>query len=90
VVIEPSLLTGDASCPACGGLLWFFSTSGGERVVFELDAALPLRERWRIILAGKLGVSPSKIPDNVRFDDLGLSSLERVELVMAVEEEWKA
>ncbi len=44
VVVEPSLWFGDAPCPNCGHLLWFFRTQR-EAFFIEHDAALPLRNR---------------------------------------------
>ena len=41
------------------------------------------------IIADKLGVDPAKVGDEARFvDDLGADSLDTVELVMALEEEF--
>ena len=41
------------------------------------------------IIADKLGVDPAKVVDEARFvDDLGADSLDTVELVMALEEEF--
>ena len=46
-------------------------------------------DKVKAIIADKLGVEASKIVDNARFiDDLGADSLDTVELVMALEEEF--
>ncbi|MDR0677304.1 MAG: acyl carrier protein [Holosporaceae bacterium] len=43
----------------------------------------------KLIIADKLGVDISKVTDDARFvDDLGADSLDTVELVMALEEEF--
>jgi acyl carrier protein len=43
----------------------------------------------KAIIADKLGISESKVVENARFiDDLGADSLDTVELVMALEEEF--
>jgi acyl carrier protein len=46
-------------------------------------------DKVRSIIADKLGVNVSKVVDDARFiDDLGADSLDTVELVMALEEEF--
>ena len=46
-------------------------------------------ERIKKIIAGHLGVDKSKITENSSFvDDLGTDSLDFVELIMALEEEF--
>ncbi|MDR1334373.1 MAG: acyl carrier protein [Holosporaceae bacterium] len=48
-----------------------------------------LANRVKSIIAEKLGVDESKVGDDARFiDDLGADSLDTVELVMALEEEF--
>ena len=48
-----------------------------------------LAERVKAIIVDKLGVDASKVVDDARFiDDLGADSLDTVELVMALEEEF--
>ncbi|MDR2107171.1 MAG: acyl carrier protein [Holosporaceae bacterium] len=46
-------------------------------------------DKVRSIIADKLGVNISKVVDDARFiDDLGADSLDTVEIVMALEEEF--
>ncbi len=58
--VEPSLQAGDAVCPSCGHLLWWFRDRLGASVRLE----------------------------SFLTDDLGADSLELVELVMELEEEY--
>ncbi|MBA7515583.1 Acyl carrier protein [subsurface metagenome] len=47
------------------------------------------RDRIKKILVVRLGVDESKITENSSFiDDLGLDSLDTIELIMAFEEEF--
>ena len=49
------------------------------------------RDRIKKILVDRLGVDESKITENSSFvDDLGLDSLDTVELIMAFEEEFNS
>ena len=46
-------------------------------------------EKVRLLIAEKLGVDESEVTPNASFvDDLGADSLDQVELVMALEEEY--
>lgn len=48
-----------------------------------------IADKIKTIIADKLGVDSSKVVDEARFvDDLGADSLDTVELVMALEEEF--
>ena len=48
-----------------------------------------MADKVKAIIADKLGVDPTKVVDEARFvDDLGADSLDTVELVMALEEEF--
>jgi acyl carrier protein len=48
-----------------------------------------IADKIKAIIADKLGVDESKVVDDARFiDDLGADSLDTVELVMALEEEF--
>lgn len=62
--VEPSYPGGDACCPACGQLLWWF------------------RDR----IATQAGRDQINLDDS--FASLGLSSLDWVELVMELEEQY--
>jgi len=47
------------------------------------------QEKIRQIIADQLGVKKEEVTDNAKFvDDLGADSLDTVELVMALEEEF--
>lgn len=81
---------GDAPCPFCGSLLWFVSR-GPAIHYFDYQAALPVRDRIRQLIAQQLGVSLDKIPvdfKNLSFSELGADSLDTVELIMELEEEF--
>lgn len=48
-----------------------------------------IADRVKAVVAASLKIDPSKVVDNARFiDDLGADSLDTVELVMALEEEF--
>ena len=88
VVIEPSALFGDATCPHCGQLLWFIRLSDELRV-YEYDQADELRDRLKDVLAEQLGVDKSKVTGDLSvLKDLGADSLDVVELVMELDEEF--
>jgi acyl carrier protein len=64
---DPSTPTGDAPCPRCGHLLWWF----GET------------------LSQSFGISPEQVTSNTSFvDDLAADSLDVVELIMELEDEF--
>ena len=63
----------DAPCPNCGHLLWASS---------QLIHAVTQR------YADALGTSPGAINADTRFSDLGADSLDTVEIVMDLEEEY--
>jgi acyl carrier protein len=56
ICIEPSPLPGDAPCPKCGTLLWFFDTSAGMRF-YEAKTVAPLRDRILQAICETLGVT---------------------------------
>jgi acyl carrier protein len=88
ICIEPSQPPGDAPCPSCGVLLWFIPTSGGMRF-HPTDAATPVRERIAEILSRELGVNRENVVHSLSsFADLGVDSLNIVELVMELEMEF--
>ena len=87
VVVEPSVLVGDATCPQCGQLLWFFQTSEVTHF-FDARKSSPSKERVVSIIATQLGVDPETIANNPTFlEEFGADSLDAVELVMELEEE---
>lgn len=50
---------------------------------------MTINERLTKIVAEQLGVTPDKVTPEAKFlDDLGADSLDKIELVMAVEEEF--
>lgn len=87
VVIEPSLLFGDATCPSCGQLLWFLSISGGARL-YAHSQSDEVRQRVIKMIADQLDVDESKVTGemSVLSKELGADSLDMVELVMELEE----
>lgn len=66
VILEPSDPTGDAPCPDCGHLLWWFQQRSG----------------------GESGAARQVSLDSSFVDDLGSDSLDLVEWVMELEEEF--
>lgn len=88
VIIEPSVLIGDATCPRCGQLLWFIQ-SPDETRFFDAKTSSALKDRITEIIANKLGVDREKIIDNLAsLNAMGADSVDLVELVMALEEEF--
>nr|YP_010199014.1 acyl carrier protein [Hydropuntia urvillei]UAD88463.1 acyl carrier protein [Hydropuntia urvillei] len=49
---------------------------------------MSINERVKNIIADQLGIDPQKITNKAKFDELGADSLDTVELVMAIEEEF--
>ncbi|MCL5436609.1 MAG: acyl carrier protein [Candidatus Dependentiae bacterium] len=45
-----------------------------------------LREKLKSIIASQLSIKPEEIADGITFDELGADSLDRVEVVMKIEE----
>jgi acyl carrier protein len=89
VYIEPSQLAGDAPCPGCGTLLWFVDTSSGT-VFYEAEAVAPIREKVYAVINRILGVKRRPLSDSASFfEDIGANSLDVVELVMELEEEFE-
>jgi acyl carrier protein len=92
-----------ALCPRCGSLLRRtdrgleavgLSTEGLSRLVHaKLRGADPelhgIQERITARVAAHLGVDPSAVPPQYRLvDELGADSLDVVEVVMAIEEDF--
>ena len=63
----------DAPCPNCGHLLW---------------ASVQLVQAVTRRYTDALGTAPDEINANTRFADLGADSLDTVEMVMELEEEY--
>ena len=88
ICLEPSHPPGDAPCPNCGTLLWFFDTSAGMRF-YESKAIAPLRDRIIQAICDTLGVNKERVnPTMSFFHDLAVDSLDLVELVMELEDEF--
>ncbi len=88
VIIEPSVIFGDATCPYCGSLLWFLKIESTTRL-FDRSVTQDIWDRIIAILASSLGVDPDEIiRDRSFLNDLAADSLDAVELVMAFEEEF--
>src|SRR5207249_72895 len=87
IYVEPTPM-GDAPCPQCGTLLWFFDTANGTACC-EFAAIAPLRDRLFAYVAANLGIN---IDEVVRAymtrEPLGFDSLDIVELAMELEEEF--
>jgi acyl carrier protein len=71
--LEFSDPAGDAPCPNCGCLIW---------------RSTQLLERLRSLLSERLGVAAEDIEPGETFSELGADSLDTVELVMELEEEF--
>jgi acyl carrier protein len=54
----------------------------------DMNSAAPARLRW--IIAGHFRVKPSRIVDDTRFRDLGADWLDRLELLMVIEDQLPA
>ena len=87
VCIEPSQPSGDAPCPNCVTLLWFHESSAGMQI-HEAMLADATRQRLLELFGGQLGIDRKEITDTAFIDDLGADSLDTVELVMELEEEF--
>jgi acyl carrier protein len=86
VCVDPSVLFGDAPCPNCGTLLWFGRTSSGMVFYNAAEVAPPWEEISRISQALGLNLDADTLAREVK--DLGVDSLDIVELVMELEEEF--
>jgi len=85
VRIEPSRPFGDATCPACGSLLWFLA-AGGQPRFFERDQGEQIESRLAALIAERLGINPRAVRDG-DWEKLGIGSLDLVELMMEFEQE---
>jgi len=87
ICMEPSHPPGDAPCPNCGTMLWFFDTSAGMRF-YESKAVTPIRDRILQTICENLGVNKERGDPTTSFlEDVRADSLDIVELVMELEEE---
>ena len=91
ICVEPSLPQGDAPCPNCGTLLWFFETSADIRF-HESKTVGPLRDKLiQLIYRNRnLRVNEQRLTPSTTFlEDVGMDSLDLVELVMELEETFR-
>jgi len=88
VCIEPSQPSGDAPCPNCGALLWFYGAPTELRL-YPAEFADAIRAPLADLVSEQLGVDLDAVTDTASFvRDLGSDSLDAVELVMDLEEEF--
>ena len=85
ICIEPSVLFGDAPCPACGSLLWFANLPG-RTLFFERDQGASLEQRLKQKIAALLGVSEEQISPDTRLFNAPHDSLDQAELEMLLED----
>lgn len=78
--MEPSRPFGDAPCPACGSLLWYFD-SGEELRLFDAESPV-----FRNRLAEQLGNHAMDL-ESGHLQDIEMDSLEIVDLVMSLEDD---
>lgn len=87
VSIEPSLPTGDAPCPRCGHLLWFFALFPTTTLLLPAEDTAR-RQRVLDLVAETLGVERDELLAHSSGDlSLGADSLDLVDLVVALEDE---
>jgi acyl carrier protein len=88
ICIEPSQPSGDAPCPRCGALLWFIGTEDEFRY-YDSAVIGPIREKILQLLCDNLGVNRDRVSEATSFEhEVGVDSLDIVELVMELEEEF--
>ena len=89
ICVEPSLPPGDAPCPQCGTLLWFFDSPEGCRC-YEASLVESIRSRLAAFVGDKLGVrSAAATHSQASLEEpFGDDSLDMVEFVMVLEEEF--
>lgn len=89
VRIEPSTPPGDAPCPQCGVLLWFFESPAGYRC-YEASVASSIRKQLAAFVCDRMGIVSASYRDSPRFLEqaFGADSIELVEFLMAFEEEF--
>ena len=81
-------MSGDAPCPKCGTLLWFIETGEGVRY-YDAEEYASIREKLLEVMSHRLGVNREQISDSTSFvKDFGIDSLDIVELVMGIEEQF--
>jgi acyl carrier protein len=81
---------GEASCLECGKRLWFCRPPEGSACLHDAERVAALRARVVPLIVKNLNADPAKIEDGSSFvEDFGADSLDVVELVMGLEEEFK-
>jgi len=82
---------GDAPCPICGTLLWFFETANGIACC-RFAAIAPLRDHLFVRIAHALGMEVDDVIHAYKtrepLDANGADSLDMVEVTMELEEEF--
>jgi acyl carrier protein len=89
--IELSGLTGEVSCPRCGRRLWFIRLPWVA--LYPADAVTAEKRRRVVEVLGRVfrsrGMKPERIGSSTSFvEDIGADSLDLVELLMDLEEEF--
>jgi acyl carrier protein len=87
ICIDPSDPPGDAPCPSCGTLLWFAKTPDGIWI-YENRLVAPTRQRLFHLLCDNLGINPDQVSLNLSFNSEYFESLDFVEFIMELEEEF--
>lgn len=87
VAVEPSILIGDATCPCCGHLLWFLQTGDAVQLIDAIQYQ-PLKNRLLEVIASQLGLDHDKVANNPALHRMGVDSLDLVELVMELEDQF--
>src|SRR5262245_38031757 len=87
ICVEPGPM-GDAPCPNCGTLPWFYDTPNG-RACCQFAAIADRRDRIFAYVADAAGMSVDEVVQAYATRlTLDLDSLEEVELVVELEEEF--
>jgi acyl carrier protein len=88
--IEPSMPPGDAPCPQCGTLLWFFKSAEEGYCCYEASKVESIRKKLAAFLCDRWGLASDSHYNSQAFlkQAFGVDSLELVEFVMAFEEEF--
>ncbi len=88
VIVEPSNPFGDAPCPNCGTLLWLCMLANANQL-YESRIVEPIRDRILQFISEVLGIPNRRINLSEPLVEFGADSLEIVELIMALEEEFE-
>lgn len=87
VSVDPSLALGEAPCPHCGHLLWFFGTCPNVRFYSARESTTTL-DRVLDRIAETLAIDRELLrTDPASLEGLGADSLDVFELVMELEAE---